>query len=483
MTVVWALTWLGQSTAVAALTAAFVRLPACRANAAARYAAWAVALFLCAGLLAWQFVPSQQGAPSVPLTPAASRVQVAGAIPLVVLPVPPAPLVRWFGWIWGLGTAAGLALVVRDVMRVVRLKRRTAPLSAAEQGRLIACLSGQTSRRAPRLSWCDELDSPAVLGFASPVIALPRSQISHLTDEQAQLVLLHELAHVRRGDDWWALAERVVLALTWVNPAVHWVRRQLSLAREMACDEWVVRRTAAPVSYAKCLADVAGLRSQARRLKLASAITGRQGTLRRRIVGVLALDHRPHTRASGMIAWLAPVAVCVVAAGVLQLPPVFDVARPPDAGADEQAWALSVGTRGTVDAGAPIVRPSSARPPSPERRSLVSRRPSAETVAPGLTDEARGQAPLAQRAAIAQPEQTSEQPLAASPLPAAGAPGVEAPGAVRGTYSPESADARRWWDGPTQFGEATGGAATTAGRTTASFFKRVGSSVPRLFNR
>ena len=53
MTVVWALTWLGQSAALAALTAACVRLPGMRTSAAARHAAWASALILCAGLLAW----------------------------------------------------------------------------------------------------------------------------------------------------------------------------------------------------------------------------------------------------------------------------------------------------------------------------------------------------------------------------------------------------------------------------------------------
>ncbi len=196
----------------------------------------------------------------------------------------------WLGWIWAVGAAIGLALAARDVWRVVRLKRRAVPLAAEERARLGAGLPVWASSRAPRLAWCDELDSPAVLGFPGPVIALPRSQMSSLSIEQSRLVVLHELAHVRRRDDWWALAERVVLALAWVNPVVHWVCRQLSLSREMACDEWVVRQTAAPVAYAKCLTEVAGLRTPARRLWLAAGVNGRPGTLRRRVVGVLASD-------------------------------------------------------------------------------------------------------------------------------------------------------------------------------------------------
>ena len=331
MTVVWALTWLGQSAALAALTAVFVRLPGCRPSAAARHVAWPVALFLCAGLLAWPLAPAAATAPAIRFPPGADAARAASSFPLVVLPAPVTAVSWWLGWIWAIGAAAGLALVARDVRRVVRLKRRTVPLSLEEQVRLVSGMAAWTSSRAPRLAWCDDLESPAVLGFFGPVIALPRSQVSSLSDEQARLVVLHELAHVRRGDDWWALAERIVVALTWVNPAVHWVRRELSLSREMACDEWVVRQTAAPVAYAKCLADVAGLRTQARRLRLAAGVIGRPGSLRRRIVGVLALDRLPSPRAVAIVAWLAPVAVCAVAVGLLQLPPVFVVAHPPDA--------------------------------------------------------------------------------------------------------------------------------------------------------
>ena len=230
-----------------------------------------------------------------------------------------------------LGALVGLGLAARDVWQVVRLKRRTVPLTVEELARLARGLSAWTSSRAPRLAWCAELDAPAVLGFVRPVIALPRAQVSSLLDSQPRFVVLHELAHVRRGDDWWALAGRIILAVTWVNPAVHWVLREMSVSREMACDEWVVKQTAAPVAYATCLADVAALRTRARRLRLATGVTGRPGTLRRRVVGVLALRSRPPARAAAVVAWLAPVAVCAAAAGLLRLPPVFVVGNPPDA--------------------------------------------------------------------------------------------------------------------------------------------------------
>jgi beta-lactamase regulating signal transducer with metallopeptidase domain len=484
MSLVWALTWLVRSAALAALTAAFVRLTGCRANAAARYVAWALSFALCAGLLAWPTGPAAATAAATPFAPeGAPYMPAAASLPLVVLPEPVISLSGWLELIWGLGAAAGLALAGLDVWRVLRLKRRTVPLTAHERARLEAGLSSRTPSRAPRLAWCDDLDTPAVLGFSRPVIALPRSQMSCLPDGQARLVVLHELAHVRRGDDWWALAERIVLALTWVNPAVHWVRRELSLAREMACDEWVVRQTAAPVAYAKCLADVAGRRTRARRLRLAAGVAGRPGSLRRRVVGVLAFDHRPSSRAIAQAAWFAPVAVCVLAAGLLQLPPVIAVARP--SGAAPAAPESIVPTRMAGRAAADVLVSSAGtvRRASPEHRASPARRLVHAAPMP-VPDDAAGGGPVeAQAVQVVAAEQNaaaSHAPLVSSPLPGAGVAGVIAAGDVPGAFPPQIGPRGAWWSGPVELGKATGGAAATAGRATASFFARLGSHAPQL---
>jgi len=484
MTVVWALSWLGRSAALVALTAAFVRLPGCRRSAAARHVAWLLALFLCAGLLAWPLAPAAATASAFRLTPGAEAARAARLFPLIVLPAPATAVFWWFGWIWGLGAAAGLAAVAYDVRRVVRMKRQTVPLSLEEQVRLGSGMAAWASRRAPRIAWCDAVESPAVLGFFGPLIALPRSQVLSLSDEQARLIVLHELAHVRRGDDWCALAGRIVVALTWLNPAVHWVRHELLLSREMACDEWVVRQTAAPAAYAKCLTDAAGLRTQVRRLRLAAGVIGRPGSLRRRVVGVLALDRRPSGRAVAIVAWLAPVAVCVVAFGLLQVPPVFIAAHPPDATV-QTPFRPGPAAAAVASVGLPATRPEDERPLIGTRRALSRRRsagvPAAHAAAVASNVNART-APTAPDTAGERTTAVDTPPLAASPLPGAGAPGVTAAATVTDTISLQAGTAR-WWSGPAAIGESTGGAAATAGRATASFFTRLGSHVPQLLTR
>ena len=473
MTAVWALTWLGQSAALAVLTAACVRLPGLRTSAAARHAAWASALVLCAGLLAW---PLLQGAASVHAFDAgtsASGAPVAAPVPFVVLPAAVALASGWFGWVWALGAAAGLTLASRDAWRVVRLKRQTEPLSTEESARLAAVLSATASSRDPRVAWCAKLDSPAVLGFFRPVIALPRAQAASLSDTQCRMVLLHELAHVQRRDDWWILAERILVAVAWVNPAVQWARRELSLSREMACDEWVVRHTGSPVAYARCLTEVAALRTRTRRLALVANATGRPGALRRRIVGVLALDGGRAATASGVAAWMAPVAVVVVATGMLRLPLVVGIAPPPDAAASGTSLASLAQAAPPVTGEQPAVRRPAAVPAVREPGDRPARRSSGARQVPAAAAEPAAPTsvtPLSE-AAAEQGGALDQLPLAAAPVPGAGEPGMTSPDSVA-TMSPLPSGSDRWWSGP-----------AARGRATASFFARLGSRVPQLINR
>ncbi len=223
MTVVWALTWLGQSAALAALTAAFVRLPGCRSSAAARHVAWAAALVPLrrASRVAARGCCRDRSRARIPQSARAgaacggfARSRRASGVGHPDVLVARLGLGPWRSRGAGVGSA-------RDVWRVVRLKRRTVPLTAEEHARMGSGLSRSTS--AARRAWRGATSSTLRPSWDSPV---PSSRCRArkcrpCRDEQCHLVVLHELAHVRRGDDWWALAERIIVALAWVNPVVH----------------------------------------------------------------------------------------------------------------------------------------------------------------------------------------------------------------------------------------------------------------------
>ena len=472
------LTWLAQSAALAAGAALAVRLPGCRSNAPARSAVWSVTVAVCAALPGWPFVLACVARAAEPAGPAAP----GGAIAPVVLPAASGVVAAWLTWLWMAGAVFAVSVIGLDVIRIVRLKRRALPLSGAELLQLGRLADDVARCRGARVCWSDDLDAPAALGFGRPVIALPGGQVRHLSEEQLRHVVLHELAHVRRRDDWRTLAEHLLAAAAWINPAVQLACRQAAVAREMACDEWVVRQTASPAAYARCLADVAGLRSRGRRIGLVSAVTGRPGMLRRRVAAVLAFDYHRHAHTIGVLAWAAPVVLCAAAVAMSQLPTMFVVA----------------GRR--ADAPVAVVTATAAQPPavavpgqapSAGRPTLMARArqggaagpvmvPLPASAAPAEVEGASGGASEAPPVAETAPA-TERAPLAAVPVPDAGAAGVGAVDAPAGTSPSVPGPGGGWWSGPLELGGKTGSAAATAGRATASMFRRVGSSVPKLF--
>ncbi len=102
----------------------------------------------------------------------------------------------------------------------------------------------------------DTLCVPAVVGILRPTLLLPLALINEMSQEQVEVVLAHELAHVRRCDMLFTLIQRVIEALLFFNPAVWWISRQVSLEREACCDAVAVAMTGPRETVARVLFDV-----------------------------------------------------------------------------------------------------------------------------------------------------------------------------------------------------------------------------------
>jgi len=112
-------------------------------------------------------------------------------------------------------------------------------------------------RRTVEICTTDALDRPSVIGFLSPRILIPSWLLSRLTPGELDQIVLHETEHLRRGDDWTNLLQKLSLILFPLNPVLLWMERRLCLEREMACDEAVIRVTHSPRDYAACLTSLA----------------------------------------------------------------------------------------------------------------------------------------------------------------------------------------------------------------------------------
>jgi len=88
----------------------------------------------------------------------------------------------------------------------------------------------------PAIVFSDKAVTPAVYGMFRPVLLLPANYFDTLSEKEAKHVLLHELAHLKRGDLWLHGLCLFLQIVYWFNPLMLWVRKQMKHVREICCD-------------------------------------------------------------------------------------------------------------------------------------------------------------------------------------------------------------------------------------------------------
>lgn len=105
----------------------------------------------------------------------------------------------------------------------------------------------------------DRVSVPLATGLTERAIVLPETLVREFAREQLEPIVIHELAHLRRYDVWTNLLARLMETIGSINPATWYVMRQLSIEREIACDDWVVARTGTGSVLARTLAALANV--------------------------------------------------------------------------------------------------------------------------------------------------------------------------------------------------------------------------------
>ncbi len=253
-----------QGLVVASGLAICLRL-APRMPAAQRFTVWAAGF---ATLAALPFLPLLSHIAGTASSVASSGPTVTAMKPWLQLDA------RWSLAIAALWLAASAFRTTDFAMHSFRLHKlwKTAtPIDAyASATSTLPNASRMWRRRLAQICSTQELDRPSVIGFFSPRILIPAWLLAQLTAEELQQIVLHETEHLRRGDDWTNLFQKLCLVLFPLNPALWWIERRLCQEREMACDDGVVKATRAPRAYATCLASLAerGLQHRSEALTL-----------------------------------------------------------------------------------------------------------------------------------------------------------------------------------------------------------------------
>jgi beta-lactamase regulating signal transducer with metallopeptidase domain len=228
------------------------------------------------------------------------------------------------------------------------------------------------------------ITNPLTAGVLRPWILLPITALTSLSAEQLEVVLSHELAHIRRADYFWNLLQTVVETLFFFHPAVWWISRRVREERELCCDDVALRACSDPTVYASALLRLEEERRT--RLHLAMALDGHQSRagLRARILRILG-DREPSPRSFRSIS-LAGIATALIIF-LCPLPKLFASFRAvPQVAAHIAPIASQVAHNVAFRAmhpmqAAPAPKPSAATP-APEEAQNAEPTPSPEPQSP-----------------------------------------------------------------------------------------------------
>ena len=249
--------------------------------------------------------------------------------------------------LFSLRTAGGFFLIAR-------LRRRES--KPMNPGLLALCREMQHRLGISRaIRYCESLhlDAPAVVGWFRPVVLLPISALSGLTELQLRAVVAHELAHIRRLDAFFNLFQVVAETLLFYHPAVWWLSKRIRAERENCCDDVALSVCGNPAEYARALALMEQWRAAP-----TFAMAANRGPLALRVTRLLGLTEKGSSLRNAGVAF----GVLCLAAALIAGNALFGVVR--TASAHSFSLHQSDDRAGVIVVTAP--RPSPQAKPSPK---------------------------------------------------------------------------------------------------------------------
>ena len=226
----------------------------------------------------------------------------------------------WLMLLWAAGAAAAFARMFAAFVAMWRVQRAARPFPDDGLARALAHSLG--IRHDVRVLESRPGSMPMTFGLLRPAVFMP-PEAAVWSEERRRVVLLHELAHVRRGDAATHLLARTALSLNWWNPLAWSAWREFLKERERATDDLVLNTGARASDYAGHLLEVARTMQSAPATAWAAVAMARRSQLEGRLLAILDLGvkrHAPGRVAALVVMLLAVGAVAPFAAMRAQTP-------------------------------------------------------------------------------------------------------------------------------------------------------------------
>lgn len=227
-------------------------------------------------------------------------------------------LFPWFSAIYIIGLLIQLVIFSNSYTRLSYLKRNGLSEAPVEWVHAFEELGGllKISKRV-RFYLSDKISVPLTVGHFKPLILFPVALVNQLNMQQAEAILLHEIAHIKRNDYFINLISVLIETILFFNPFVWLLTKHIQKEREHACDDVVLQKLGSPITYAQALLSLETIK-ETTPLPYAMAATGQKQHLLQRIKRITKMEKnyihvKQHlfalaisTLAFATIAWIAP---------------------------------------------------------------------------------------------------------------------------------------------------------------------------------
>ena len=99
--------------------------------------------------------------------------------------------------------------------------------------------------------------SPISFGWIDPIILLPIALVNQLTVKEIESIIIHEWAHILRNDYLINIITSLVQVILFFNPFSYLLNKEISLQREIACDNFVMKASVEKLDYLNAIYKIA----------------------------------------------------------------------------------------------------------------------------------------------------------------------------------------------------------------------------------
>lgn len=165
--------------------------------------------------------------------------------------------------LYALGITIQIILCTKSISLIKKIKKScTAAIPQIWSDKLENIKKDNNVSTKINLLVSDYVTSPITFGFIRPLIVFPTAYINKISIRDAESILLHEVAHIRRYDYFFNIILITIETILFFNPFVWLISRHIKFEREQSCDDFVTKSMANPNDYAHTLLQIEILRQE-----------------------------------------------------------------------------------------------------------------------------------------------------------------------------------------------------------------------------